>query len=261
MHPIRGGKKFLDLRALLFNCIANQFQAIYSDCKFPASTLFTAPRSALVIVLSSLPNKLFGFLVCCVALTFTNNSAQAGLIKGLPDFSVVVSSGSFDKSTGDFDVSAWVTSFTDKDGSVEDFTGTGTKFSLSADFVDGNLVGGDFSIKNWPGTVTYLEGTLWQSSTDAFGGLDGGGAARNGGVLDFVGNVTGGTYSADYQGQALLLFSSLRTEVAGRNFLSDFFTLVPNTGAADIARPVPEPATISYLVLALVFGCRRRKGH
>lgn len=186
--------------------------------------------------------------------------ANAGVMAGLPDFTIGFLTGGFDFNTGKLSVSGWATKYTDLNGDVTSLTGTGTKFSLDADFDNGNFVSGGFAITDWSGNVDLLRGTLWQASTEAFGGVDEHGDDRNGGVIDFRANaLTGdGGYHQDYGGEAVLLLSNLRTATAGRNFLSNLgFSL--QTGVSDIARPVPEPATISCMLIVFVVGFRRRR--
>ena len=112
----------------------------------------------------------------------------------------------------------------------------------------GNLSGGSISIADGS-AVTLIAGTIY-----AFGYQDGGGE-----LFEFAFTPTEGSLLGDYgtaSGGVILNLQSFGFGFTG-SFTSDFSNF--GTGTADTAPVVPEPATLSLLMVGLIAARKKRR--
>lgn len=194
------------------------------------------------------------FGIALLSFVFAGN-VRAGIITEAPDISVFYLHSRMEN--GNFSADGWATKYLapSASNSVKIFNDTpaARNFSMTASFDNlGNLLGGGtFSV--WGSFVSggtnveLLSGTITEAQTGAF---------YDDGIIEFLATgLTGQLSDAYFLDESALRLS---TTVTGSDFLSDF-SYEGWSAVADIARPVPEPATFSFFLVAFVAGCRRRR--
>ena len=203
-------------------------------------------------------------LLALLALSFLPvKHCVAGTILGFPDVEITGITGTYDFTAGvggELELEGFAVRYlTSPTESRSIMPGNGNfvkNFQLNSRFDQlGNFVSGNFSVTGtfdgiFGTTLNLLSGTLWESNTSALGF----------GVLEIKANELGGELGSDYLGgNAVVSFVNLPSTVT--NFLSDFQIVSTDGVAADVARPVPEMASVWYLMIGLVghFSARRRR--
>lgn len=225
-----------------------------------------------MIALSHLTKRIVLFAVAAVLLC--TGTTSAGVIgPGLPDFlagdllSGGVSDHSDDDSLRTFSLTMFVQRFRGVNGPPEFFGGSGTILTVEANYrIDGGAFdSGRFAITDWFGDVVFLKGTIWNSEHEF--ATQGGKTTLN--MTLRANGLTGGTDGEDsvdndkyvfpFEGEAGIFLGNLHVDGSAPGSLADYFNLTPLAGTANVARPVPEPASVAFFVLMGLVGFKRRK--